>query len=56
MAEKLNAMTKKDKGKTDTLKFELRREVEDLKLCLQMAADHYKEKNQGMPEPPKTNK
>lgn len=30
--------------KTDTLEHELRREVEDLKLRLQMAADHYKEK------------
>lgn len=40
---KLNAM-KKDQEKTDTLEHELRREVEDLKLRLQMAADHYKEK------------
>lgn len=32
------------KEKTDTLEHELRREVEDLKLRLQMAADHYKEK------------
>ncbi|XP_054351685.1 tax1-binding protein 1 isoform X1 [Pongo pygmaeus] len=40
---KLNAM-KKDQDKTDTLEHELRREVEDLKLRLQMAADHYKEK------------
>ncbi|XP_010386619.2 tax1-binding protein 1 isoform X2 [Rhinopithecus roxellana] len=40
---KLNAM-KKDQDKTDTLEQELRREVEDLKLRLQMAADHYKEK------------
>ncbi|XP_035109442.1 tax1-binding protein 1 isoform X11 [Callithrix jacchus] len=39
----LNAM-KKDQDKTDTLEHELRREVEDLKLRLQMAADHYKEK------------
>ena len=30
--------------KTDTLEHELRREVEDLKLRLHMAADHYKEK------------
>lgn len=30
--------------KMDTLEHELRREVEDLKLRLQMAADHYKEK------------
>lgn len=35
---------KKDQEKTDTLEHELRREVEDLKLRLQMAADHYKEK------------
>uniref|UniRef100_A0A2K5NFJ7 Tax1 binding protein 1 n=1 Tax=Cercocebus atys TaxID=9531 RepID=A0A2K5NFJ7_CERAT len=40
---KLNAM-KKDQDKSDTLEHELRREVEDLKLRLQMAADHYKEK------------
>ncbi|XP_039085776.1 tax1-binding protein 1 isoform X1 [Hyaena hyaena] len=40
---KLNAM-KKDQEKSDTLEHELRREVEDLKLRLQMAADHYKEK------------
>lgn len=40
---KLNAV-KKDQEKTDTLEHELRREVEDLKLRLQMAADHYKEK------------
>lgn len=39
----LNAV-KKDQEKTDTLEHELRREVEDLKLRLQMAADHYKEK------------
>nr|XP_048296321.1 tax1-binding protein 1 isoform X1 [Myodes glareolus] len=39
----LNA-AKKDQEKTDTLEHELRREVEDLKLRLQMAADHYKEK------------
>ncbi|XP_049749282.1 tax1-binding protein 1 isoform X2 [Elephas maximus indicus] len=39
----LNAM-KKEQEKTDTLEHELRREVEDLKLRLQMAADHYKEK------------
>lgn len=32
------------KEKTDTLEHELRREVEDLKLRLQMAADHYREK------------
>ncbi|XP_032728487.1 tax1-binding protein 1 isoform X7 [Lontra canadensis] len=40
---KLNSL-KKDQEKTDTLEHELRREVEDLKLRLQMAADHYKEK------------
>ncbi|XP_042637461.1 tax1-binding protein 1 [Orycteropus afer afer] len=40
---KLNAV-KKDQEKTDTLEHDLRREVEDLKLRLQMAADHYKEK------------
>ncbi|XP_049637969.1 tax1-binding protein 1 [Suncus etruscus] len=40
---KLNA-AKKDKEKNDTLEHELRREVEDLKLRLQMAADHYKDK------------
>lgn len=40
---KLSAV-KKDKEKNDTLEHELRREVEDLKLRLQMAADHYKEK------------
>nr|XP_060488770.1 tax1-binding protein 1 isoform X3 [Panthera onca] len=40
---KLNAV-KKDQEKSDTLEHELRREVEDLKLRLQMAADHYKEK------------
>ncbi|XP_036897133.1 tax1-binding protein 1 isoform X2 [Sturnira hondurensis] len=40
---KLNA-AKKDQENTDTLEHELRREVEDLKLRLQMAADHYKEK------------
>ncbi|XP_036753375.2 tax1-binding protein 1 isoform X2 [Manis pentadactyla] len=40
---KLNAV-KKGQEKTDTLEHELRREVEDLKLRLQMAADHYKEK------------
>ncbi|XP_021569589.1 tax1-binding protein 1 isoform X5 [Carlito syrichta] len=40
---KLNTM-KKDQNKNDTLEHELRREVEDLKLRLQMAADHYKEK------------
>ncbi|XP_060235970.1 tax1-binding protein 1 isoform X2 [Meriones unguiculatus] len=39
----LNAV-KKDQEKSDTLEHELRREVEDLKLRLQMAADHYKEK------------
>nr|XP_023400095.1 tax1-binding protein 1 isoform X3 [Loxodonta africana] len=39
----LNAM-KKEQEKTDTLEHELRREIEDLKLRLQMAADHYKEK------------
>ncbi|XP_062955621.1 tax1-binding protein 1 isoform X1 [Cynocephalus volans] len=40
---KLNAV-KKDQEKSDTLEHELKREVEDLKLRLQMAADHYKEK------------
>ncbi|XP_053464420.1 tax1-binding protein 1 isoform X2 [Nycticebus coucang] len=40
---KLNSV-KKDQEKTDTLEHELRREVEDLRLRLQMAADHYKEK------------
>ncbi|XP_030164012.1 tax1-binding protein 1 isoform X2 [Lynx canadensis] len=40
---KLNVV-KKDQEKSDTLEHELRREVEDLKLRLQMAADHYKEK------------
>ncbi|XP_052494414.1 tax1-binding protein 1 [Budorcas taxicolor] len=40
---KLSAVNK-DQEKTDTLEHELRREVEDLKLRLQMAADHYKEK------------
>ncbi|XP_004604111.2 tax1-binding protein 1 [Sorex araneus] len=40
---KLSAV-KKDQEKNDTLEHELRREVEDLKLRLQMAADHYKEK------------
>ncbi|ERE65998.1 putative tax1-binding protein 1 isoform 3 [Cricetulus griseus] len=35
---------RKDQEKTDTMEHELRREVEDLKLRLQMAADHYKEK------------
>lgn len=35
---------KKDQEKTDTLEHELRREVEDLKLRLQMAADHYRDK------------
>ncbi|KAL1768193.1 tax1-binding protein 1 isoform X1 [Sigmodon hispidus] len=39
-----DAETRKDQEKTDTLEHELRREVEDLKLRLQMAADHYKEK------------
>ncbi|XP_045144597.1 tax1-binding protein 1 [Echinops telfairi] len=40
---KLSAV-KKDQEKSDTVEHELRREVEDLKLRLQMAADHYKEK------------
>ncbi|XP_040593869.1 tax1-binding protein 1 isoform X2 [Mesocricetus auratus] len=35
---------RKDQEKTGTLEHELRREVDDLKLRLQMAADHYKEK------------
>ncbi|KAM5271208.1 tax1-binding protein 1 isoform 5-T5 [Ctenodactylus gundi] len=40
---KLKAV-RRDQEKNDTLEHELRREVEDLKLRLQMAADHYKEK------------
>ncbi|XP_023565643.1 tax1-binding protein 1 isoform X2 [Octodon degus] len=44
LAELKLAAVKKDQEKTDTLEHELRREVEDLKLRLQMAADHYKEK------------
>lgn len=44
MAELKLSAVKKDQEKTDTLEQELRREVEDLKLRLQMAADHYKEK------------
>uniref|UniRef100_A0A096MVJ5 Tax1 binding protein 1 n=1 Tax=Papio anubis TaxID=9555 RepID=A0A096MVJ5_PAPAN len=49
LAEKENLqrtflLTTSSKDKTDTLEHELRREVEDLKLRLQMAADHYKEK------------
>ncbi|XP_075414352.1 tax1-binding protein 1 isoform X2 [Tenrec ecaudatus] len=42
---KLSAVKKDQvKQKPDTVEQELRREVEDLKLRLQMAADHYKEK------------
>ncbi|XP_063095989.1 tax1-binding protein 1 isoform X3 [Cavia porcellus] len=44
LAELKLSAVKKDQEKTDTLEHELRREVEDLKLRLQMAADHYKEK------------
>nr|XP_044991927.1 tax1-binding protein 1 isoform X2 [Jaculus jaculus] len=44
MAELQLRAVKKDQEKSDTLEHELRREVEDLKLRLQMAADHYKEK------------
>ncbi|XP_005377523.2 PREDICTED: tax1-binding protein 1 isoform X1 [Chinchilla lanigera] len=44
LAELKLTAVKKDQEKTDTLEHELRREVEDLKLRLQMAADHYKEK------------
>lgn len=44
VAELKLSAAKKDQEKTDTLEHELRREVEDLKLRLQMAADHYKEK------------
>uniref|UniRef100_A0A4X1TK95 Tax1 binding protein 1 n=1 Tax=Sus scrofa TaxID=9823 RepID=A0A4X1TK95_PIG len=44
MAELKLSAVKKDQEKTETLEHELRREVEDLKLRLQMAADHYKEK------------
>ncbi|XP_041496050.1 tax1-binding protein 1 isoform X1 [Microtus oregoni] len=44
LAELQLSAARKDQEKTDTLEHELRREVEDLKLRLQMAADHYKEK------------
>ncbi|KAF6086974.1 Tax1 binding protein 1 [Phyllostomus discolor] len=44
VAELKLGAAKRDQEKTDTLEHELRREVEDLKLRLQMAADHYKEK------------
>ncbi|XP_004839556.1 tax1-binding protein 1 [Heterocephalus glaber] len=44
LAELKLTAVKKDQEKTDTLEHELRREIEDLKLRLQMAADHYKEK------------
>nr|XP_019581713.1 PREDICTED: tax1-binding protein 1 isoform X1 [Rhinolophus sinicus]XP_019581714.1 PREDICTED: tax1-binding protein 1 isoform X1 [Rhinolophus sinicus]XP_019581716.1 PREDICTED: tax1-binding protein 1 isoform X1 [Rhinolophus sinicus] len=44
VAELKRSAVRKDQEKTDTLEHELRREVEDLKLRLQMAADHYKEK------------
>ncbi|XP_062955622.1 tax1-binding protein 1 isoform X2 [Cynocephalus volans] len=49
LAEKENLqraflLTTSSKEKSDTLEHELKREVEDLKLRLQMAADHYKEK------------
>ncbi|XP_036614602.1 tax1-binding protein 1 isoform X2 [Trichosurus vulpecula] len=38
------AVVKKQQEKTDPVEQDLRREVEDLKLRLQMAADHYREK------------
>ncbi|XP_020849019.1 tax1-binding protein 1 isoform X2 [Phascolarctos cinereus] len=44
MAELRVAVVKKQQEKTDLVEQELRREVEDLKLRLQMAADHYREK------------
>lgn len=44
LAELKLTAVKKDQKKTDTVEHELRREIEDLKLRLQMAADHYKEK------------
>ncbi|XP_059113840.1 tax1-binding protein 1 isoform X1 [Peromyscus eremicus] len=44
LAELQLTAARKEQEKSDTLEHELRREVEDLKLRLQMAADHYKEK------------
>nr|XP_042129276.1 tax1-binding protein 1 isoform X9 [Peromyscus maniculatus bairdii] len=44
LAELQLSAARKEQEKSDTLEHELRREVEDLKLRLQMAADHYKEK------------
>ncbi|XP_027727918.1 tax1-binding protein 1-like isoform X3 [Vombatus ursinus] len=44
VAELRVAVVKKQQEKTDPVEQELRREVEDLKLRLQMAADHYREK------------
>ncbi|XP_054670541.1 tax1-binding protein 1 isoform X4 [Grus americana] len=45
LAELKKSMTLKNEQETsNTVEQELRREVEDLKLRLQMAADHYKEK------------
>ncbi|XP_074051653.1 tax1-binding protein 1 isoform X1 [Macrotis lagotis] len=44
VAELRAAVVKKQQEKTDPVEQDLRREVEDLKLRLQMAADHYKEK------------
>ncbi|XP_068944754.1 tax1-binding protein 1 isoform X5 [Petaurus breviceps papuanus] len=43
-AELRVAVVKKQQEKTDPVEQDLRREVEDLKLRLQMAADHYREK------------
>ncbi|XP_048195576.1 tax1-binding protein 1 isoform X1 [Perognathus longimembris pacificus] len=44
LAELKLSAVKKEQERNGTLEHELRREVEDLKLRLQMAADHYKEK------------
>uniref|UniRef100_G3WQV5 Tax1 binding protein 1 n=1 Tax=Sarcophilus harrisii TaxID=9305 RepID=G3WQV5_SARHA len=44
VAELRVAVVKKQQEKTDPVEQDLRREVEDLKLRLQMAADHYREK------------
>ncbi|XP_007505380.1 tax1-binding protein 1 isoform X3 [Monodelphis domestica] len=44
VAELRVAVVKKQQEKIDPVEQDLRREVEDLKLRLQMAADHYKEK------------
>ncbi|XP_025030757.1 tax1-binding protein 1 isoform X2 [Python bivittatus] len=41
---KKNSLTNSEQGTSNVVERELRREVEDLKLRLQMAADHYKEK------------